>query len=400
MPARRSARSTGSGGPAPASSTRSGDAATRGCRGFAEGEGSRVGLPLLILEGSDVAGTVRTAVVGASGYIGVETLRLLHRHPGVTLIAITSERYAEKAVGEAFPALAGLFPGLVFRKLDPAGRAEGELVFRALPHKESMEVVPDLRKAGKRVVDLSADYRLHDWRAYEEWYGVPHTSKELLAEAVYGLPELHRDAIMTAGLVAVPGCYPTGAILALAPLLAHRLIDEQGIIVDAKTGISGAGRKPDLPYHFPEANEGVTPYGVPRHRHLPEMEQELSALAGIPLAVSFVPHLTPMTRGILTTAYAPLHGPAEQAALLDLYREYYRGAPFVRVSAALPSTRNVLASNYCDVSVRVDPRTRRVIALSAIDNLVKGGAGQGVQDMNLMCGSEETLGLEGAPVFP
>jgi len=337
--------------------------------------------------------------------MGAELLRLLSVHPKVTLTGITSDRLAGEPLGKAYPHLRGL-SDLRFHDLDPewvAGVAD--VVFLALPHMESQKTVPVLRGHGIRAIDLSADYRLHDADDYVTWYKAPHIDLPGLAEAVYGLPELHRKAIASASLVASPGCYPAGAVLATAPLLRSGLARLDGIVIDGKSGITGAGaqgRKIDPMYLFTEANENVQAYGIAAHRHTPEIEQELSALAGAPLRVAFTPHLVPLNRGLFTTASVPLATALTTSRLLDVYREFYAGEPFVRVLDAgeRPTTRAVVGSNYCDVTVVADPRTGRAVCVSAIDNLGKGGAANGVQNLNVMCGWSERTGLEAPPMYP
>ena len=257
-------------------------------------------------------------------------------------------------------------------------------------------------KRGVRVLDLSADFRLKDPAAYRTWYGFEHLAPSLLGEAVYGLPELHREEIAAARLVAVPGCYPTSAVLGFSPLLACGLADPETIVIDSISGVSGAGRKPELPTHFSEANESLKAYGVGKHRHTPEIEQELSGVAGRPVTVTFTPHLAPLTRGILTTITARLAAPRSTVDLLGVYREFYRGRSFVRVleEGHLPETKHVLHSNLCDVGLVSDARTGRVIVVSAIDNLVKGASGQAVQCFNLMAGLDERAGLWIPGLFP
>jgi len=348
---------------------------------------------------------VRVAVAGASGYMGAELLRLLLGHPRITVTGVTSERLAGELLGRAYPHLRGLTE-LAFHDLDAewlAGIADA--VFLALPHLESQRVVPVLRRRGVRAIDLSADYRLRDPNDYVTWYKAPHTDLAGLAEAVYGLPELHRKAIASAPLVASPGCYPAGAILATAPLLKRGLARLDGIVVDGKSGVTGAGaqgRKIEPMYLYTEANENVQAYGIASHRHTPEIEQELGALAGAPLRVAFTPHLVPLNRGLFTTASVPLTTTLSTAELLGVYREAYAGEPFVRVldEGERPTTRGVVGSNYCDVTVVADGRTGRAVCLSAIDNLGKGGAANGVQDLNIMFGWSERAGLEAPPVYP
>lgn len=343
----------------------------------------------------------KVAVIGASGYTGVELLRLLAGHQAVTVTCVTSRQQAGQTLGDAFPSLAGIYD-LTFEAIEPAALAgRADLVFLAVPHQAAMGMVPELLAAGCRVVDLSADYRLRDAAVYAEWYE-PHQTPELLSEAVYGLPELYREQVRGARLVANPGCYPTSVALALTPLLRNRLIDPATIIVDSKSGTSGAGRAAKVDTLYCEVNEGFKAYGLPRHRHTPEIEQTLSDAAGAKVTVSFTPHLLPVNRGILSTCYAALPDDVNLPALLDLYRQTYAGEPFVRIlpEGRLPNISQVRGSNFCDIGLVVDPRTRRVIVVSAIDNLVKGAAGQALQNMNLMLGLPEGEGLRGAAIFP
>ncbi len=345
---------------------------------------------------------LRIAIVGSSGYTGGELYRILLLHPSAIVTAVTSERSAGKPITDIFPHLSGL-TDLVCEPLDPEMIAKkADLAFLALPHVTAQEAAHRFHKLGVKVVDLSADYRLSDPALYEKWYEHSHQYPDLLKEAVYGLPELHRGKIKAASLVANPGCYPTSAILALAPLLAKKLVDTGSIVVDSKSGVSGAGRSPGLPYHFPEANEAFMAYKVGTHRHTPEIEQELSKLAGSAVTLSFTPHLVPMNRGILTTAYGKLSSQIDTEQLHALYQEFYRNEPFVRVLPVgrFPNVRNVRGSNFCDVGVYADPRTGGAVIVSAIDNLVKGASGQAVQNMNLMTGFEETAGLRFAALFP
>jgi N-acetyl-gamma-glutamyl-phosphate reductase len=348
---------------------------------------------------------LRIAVAGASGYMGAELLRLLSVHPKVQLTAVTSERLSGERLDRLFPHLRGL-SDLVFEDLKAERLAdEADLVFLALPHMESQQVVPVLRRLGRKAIDLSADYRLRDASLYTTWYKAPHVDAAGLKEAVYGLPELHRKEIVGAALIASPGCYPMGAVLAIAPLLKSGWGRAEGIVIDGKSGVTGAGaqgRKAEPMYLFTEANENVQAYGIGTHRHTPEIEQELSLAAGRAVVVSFTPHLLPLNRGLYTTASVPLVKPATTAELLGIYREFYAGEPFVRVldEGQRPTTRSVVGSNFCDVTVVADPRSGRAVCLSALDNLGKGGSGNGVQNLNIMMGWDERTGLEAPPVYP
>ncbi|MEX5216377.1 MAG: N-acetyl-gamma-glutamyl-phosphate reductase [Nitrospiraceae bacterium] len=355
----------------------------------------------------------RVAVAGASGYTGIELVRLLAQHPGVTLTAVTSEKSSGSAVAAVFPHLRNAVP-LTFEALAPdALSKQADVVFLALPHTKSMAPAASCLPAGTRVIDLSADYRLKDPRLFEQWYQTTHTHPDLLKQAVYGLPELHRSAIAQTQLVASPGCYPTAAILQLAPLVAQGLIVPDTVVIDAKSGISGAGRSPALPYHFPEAHESLEPYKIGLHRHIPEIEQELSnlndryaadhRLSGPgPVTVAFTPHLVPMNRGILSTAYCRLTRPmTDLRELRALYRDFYKDAPFVRLfEDTMPNPRHVRGSNYCDLAVHRDARAGWVITVAALDNLIKGAAGQAIQAMNLMLGYPETMGLTAPAAYP
>lgn len=344
----------------------------------------------------------KVAVAGASGYTGAELLRLLIRHPAVEVVAATSESYTGKPVTAVLPGLSG-FVDLSFEPLDPGRLAAGaEIVFLALPHTTSAPPVVSLLEAGCRVIDLSADFRLRDPEVYERWYQAAHAAPHLLSEAVYGLPELYREAIRRARLVAVPGCYPTGALLGLQPLVRAGQIALDSIIVSAASGTSGAGRKLDLPLHFSEANENFKAYAVACHRHTPEIEQELSRLAGREIVLLFTPHLVPMTRGILSTIYATPTSPVGLETVHELFDQAYKGEPFVRVlpPGTFPETKRVWGSNYCDIGIGIDSRTGRAIVITALDNLVKGAAGQAIQNMNAMLGLPETIGLETPAVYP
>lgn len=344
---------------------------------------------------------VKVAVVGASGYTGLELLRLLARHPEVEISSITSRQYAGQSIASVFPALANVVDQNCEAVDVDKIAAAADFVFTALPHKTAMEVVPGFLARGCRVVDLSADYRLRDRAVYEQWYQ-EHSSPELLEQAVYGLPELYREQIRQAALVANPGCYPTSIALALAPLLHHAVIDHRTLIIDSKSGTSGAGRSAKTASLFCEVNEGFKAYSVASHRHTPEIEQTLSAICGEAVIVNFTPHLLPVNRGILSTCYASLVADIDQSALCALYQHYYEQQPFVRImpGGQLPNVAFIKGSNFADLGFVVDERTRRVIVVAAIDNLVKGAAGQAIQNMNIMLQFPETLGIDVLPLFP
>jgi N-acetyl-gamma-glutamyl-phosphate reductase len=342
---------------------------------------------------------IRVGIVGATGYTGSELVRILSRHPFASLELMTSE----SRVGEAFSAVYPAFQGIEDRPLAPIAcvtKCDLDLVFLALPHGVSMEFVRDYGLERFRVIDLSGDFRLKSPDLYEEWYHHKHVAAESIPEAVYGLPEWYRPQIATARLVANPGCYPTSSILLLAPLIKHRLIRPEGIVVDSKSGVTGAGASARARTHFPDVFGNFRTYELLRHRHTPEMEQVLGDVAGEKVQLLFTPHLLPIDRGILTTVYAePLNG-ATPLKLRDAYRDCYTGERFVRIVDAPPAVKYVRGSNYCDVFVTHDPRTNRVVAVGTIDNLVKGAAGQAVQNMNIMFGWPEATGLEQGPLSP
>ncbi len=343
---------------------------------------------------------MRVAIAGASGYTGFELLRILSNHPSVRVSTITSRQQKGVRLDDFYPALRR-HCDLVFEDTDPDKLAStSELVFTAMPHQASMEIIPALLERGVKVVDLSADYRLRDPEVYGEWYSA-HKTPELLREAVYGLPELYREKIRTARLIANPGCYPTSVILALAPLLSRALIDPGTIIADSKSGVSGAGRGASLGVHYCEVNEGFKAYKVAQHRHTPEIEQELSVLAAKPVTISFTPHLVPMTRGILSTVYSNLKPGVEKADVDEAFRSFYKDEHFVRLCGDnLPVSLQVRGSNYCDLGWKVDPRTNRCIVISTIDNLTRGASGQAVCNMNIASGMPEDTGLKEAPWQP
>ena len=341
---------------------------------------------------------VKTAVVGASGYTGQELLRILLRHEGVELVCATSRQYAGQRVSDLFPRFRHV-PGadLCFTDSDVAAIAAtgAEAAFLALPHGVSAAYGRGLVEAGIRVIDLSADFRLNDPAVYEEFYGKPHPDVELMREAVYGMPEWHRAEIEKARIVGSPGCYPTSIILPLVPLLKAGLLLPDDIVVNSGSGVSGAGRKADVQYHFCECNESMRAYGVPRHRHLSEIEQELSAAAGRKLCITFTPHLMPVNTGIVTTTVAKLAPGTTLEQMTECFQKAYANCPFVRLMGpGKPAdTKNVTRTNFVDIGWAVDARTNRAVHMSAEDNVIKGAGGQGVHAFNIMFGFDETEGL-------
>lgn len=345
---------------------------------------------------------IGVGIVGATGYTGIELVRLLSRHPEADLVAAASRNYASKMLEEVYPQVSGRMGELVLAG-DPAVVVDAAAcVFLALPQGEAAPWVAAARRQGKKVIDLSADFRLQNGEVYRQWYRLEPPPADLLAAAVYGLPELHGPVIRESWLVANPGCYPTSAILALAPALSAKIIDPQSIIIDAKSGVTGAGRGLALGSLYPEINEGVHPYQVAAHRHTPEIEQEVGRLAGEQITVSFTPHLIPMSRGILSTVYARLAPGWDTGRVRQVYQEYYAGQPFVRLLPAgtWPHTKWVYGSNGCLLNLAVDSRTGRLVVAAAIDNLVKGASGQAVQNFNIMQGLPPATGLEGSGIFP
>ena len=344
---------------------------------------------------------VECAIIGGSGYTGCELLRILLSHSEVEVTCVTSRKLAGTKITACFPHLNSRSE-LIFEDFSPqAVSKKARVAFTAVPHQAAIPIVKDLLDRGMRVIDLSADFRIHDPAIYEAWYG-EHGQKGLLNQVIYGLPEIYHDQIENASLVANPGCYPTSVILPLYPLLKEGIISSHGIVVDSKSGASGAGRTSSTAFGFSEINEGFKAYKVCEHRHTPEIEQELSRAAGLSLTINFTPHLVPMTRGILTTSYAHLERSVSTADILELLKDFYSNAPFVRIleKGRFPDCHYVRGSNYCDIGARVCHRTNTLILISAIDNLVKGASGQAVQNMNIMCGIKESSGLEVLPLFP
>jgi len=341
---------------------------------------------------------IRAAVAGATGYAGAELVRLLAGHPIVDLTMITSRQYAGQRFDRVFPSMAGRVD-LVCEELDDDRIcAAADVIFTALPHKLPMKIAPEILKRGRKTIDLSADFRFNEAGVYEAAYQ-PHAAPQLLRESVYGLSEVYSSQIASARLVGNPGCYPTSALLPLIPLIKGGLVEPDGIVIDSKSGVSGAGRSPSLTVHHCEVNESFKAYKVSAHRHAPEMETILSREAGRGIVITFVPHLVPMTRGMLSTIYARPSGAATARTVQDCLAAFYAGRPFVRLRPpeALPDTLHVRGTNYCDIGFVLDERGRRLILMSAIDNLGKGAAGQAVQNMNLMFGLDETAGLDQIP---
>ena len=334
----------------------------------------------------------RVGILGATGYTAFELMKLLLRHPDAEIVLLTSRQEDCPHVSQVHPALTARLD-LCLQLADPPEiAAQCDVVFSCLPHAASAEIVKPIVDSGCQVIDFSADYRIRDRDVYEAWYQVTHPDADRIGRVPYGLPELFRESIVGAPLVANPGCFPTSAILPLAPLLSADLIEADGIIIDSKTGVSGGGRTPKLPFHYPECNESISSYGVGgAHRHTPEMDQFLSGAAGKPVEVLFTPHLTPMERGILSTIYATPQTGVSEEQLRDHLAQFYQDMPFVRVVDKPPATRQVSGTNFCDIALCVG--RGRVTIMSAIDNLIKGASGAAVQNFNLMCGFEETLAL-------
>ena len=345
---------------------------------------------------------MNVGIIGASGYTGAELARILCNHPEVNITVATSRQFAGQQLSSIFPNLRNRLDIVCENLSLEQLKDKADFFFTAVPHKTAMDIVPGLLSAGKKVVDLSADFRIRDRATYEEWYQ-PHTSAHLLVEAVYGLPEIYRESIVKSRLTANPGCYPTSIILGLAPLLEAGAIQHQTIIADSKSGTSGAGRAAQVGSLFCEVHDGFKPYKVGRsHRHTPEIEQELSSLAGEDITISFTPHLLPLSRGILSTVYSSLNPDFDQATIMELYQKKYSTQPFIRLlqEDIFPATQYVRGSNFCDIGFKIDHVTNRIIIMTTIDNVVKGAAGQAVQNMNLMCGFKEATGLEIVPLFP
>ena len=341
----------------------------------------------------------KIAIVGASGFTGSELARLLARHPQVEIIAITSQTHTGKPFSELHPQFFGILD-IPLVSAESVPNTDVDVIFLALPHKVSMEYVAKWKDLPAKIIDLSGDFRLSTPEVYRDWYQKKHTFPEGFKNAIYGLPELFADQIAKASLVANPGCYPTASILALAPLFAASIVEEDSVIIDAKSGLTGAGIKASETTHFSNVNENFKAYGIGVHRHTIEIEEQLSALANSDYTLQFTPHLLPVDRGILVTAYAKLKKPINQSKLDDIYQKFYKEKPFVRLRNSAPGIKDVRGSHYCDIFPIWDERTQRVIIISAIDNLLKGAASQAVHNMNLMLGLEESTGLHQIPLRP
>ncbi len=337
---------------------------------------------------------IRTGIIGASGFTGAELLRLLAAHPSLEVVFATGDTQAGTRAADLYPSLAGAYPDLVFVEWSPELLGDVELVFLGLPHGASQAIVPAVVEAGVKVVDLAADFRLSDPADYPRWYGEPHAAPELLGTFAYGLPELFRPDLVGSTRVAVPGCYPTAGNLALAPFVRSGTIELDGIVVDAASGVSGAGRPPKPHTTFCAVDEDFTAYGLLDHRHTAELDQVLGT------TVLFTPHLAPMNRGILATCYARPAADLDTAGALELLRDHYAGEPFVVVTDASPSTKATLGANTAQITARVDPRTGWLVVISAIDNLVKGASGQAVQCANIICDLDEAAGLPTVALYP
>ncbi|SMD41933.1 N-acetyl-gamma-glutamyl-phosphate reductase [Aquiflexum balticum DSM 16537] len=341
----------------------------------------------------------KIAIVGASGFTGSELARLLARHPQVEITAITSETHTGKLFSDLHPQFFGILD-MSLVSAESVSNSEVDIIFLALPHKISMEYAAKWKNLSAKIIDLSGDFRLSSPEVYKDWYLKEHTFPEGFKNAVYGLPELFADRIAKASLVANPGCYPTASILALAPLFAEGVVESDSVIIDAKSGLTGAGIKASEATHFSNVNENFKAYGIGVHRHTIEIEEQLSALGHFNSTIQFTPHLLPVDRGILVTAYATLKNPVKQNQLDEIYQKFYRGKTFVRLRNSPPGIKDVRGSHYCDIFPTWDERTQRVIIISAIDNLLKGAASQAVHNMNLMLGMEESIGLNQIPLRP
>lgn len=344
---------------------------------------------------------IKVGILGATGYAGIETVRILSSHPKAEIVRVVSQSFVGQKISDVYPNLRGICD-LECCALDEDDIASScDLVFTALPHGASKVVIPSLYKKGIKIIDLSGDFRYNDPVVYEKWYGEPHSAPDVLEKSVYGLCELHRDEIKSHRLIGNPGCYTTCSIMGLAPLVDAKVVDTKSLIIDAKSGVTGAGRSASLPNIYSEVNESLKAYKVATHRHTSEIEQELSLIAGEDIILSFTPHLVPMQRGIFATCYANLTKKITTKEAVDIFKEFYKGEKFVRVydEGTLPEIKHVAGSNYVGLGVVVDERLNRAVVISCIDNLIKGAAGQAVQNMNIICGFDEDTGLSCAGFY-
>lgn len=342
----------------------------------------------------------RVTILGASGYTGIELIRLLYRHPNIIINHATASKYAGREISDVFPHLTNAV-NIKLEQLDPSIiPSDTDIVFAALPHGASGKVIQEIHKNDIKIIDLGADFRLNK-QNYNKWYG-DHPCEELLDSAVYGLTELNREKISTAKLIANPGCYPTSSILPLAPLLESKVIENDNIIIDSKSGVTGAGRSPSQDTHFSEVNEGFKAYKIGEHRHRPEIEQQLSELTEIPVDVSFTPHLIPIDRGILSTIYVKMSDKYSTKDMIEILKNFYNNSKFIRIypEGKYPNTSYVRGSNFCDIGIRANPENKTAVIVSAIDNLVKGASGQAIQNMNIMLDLPEQTGIEFLPLYP
>ncbi|KNF09384.1 N-acetyl-gamma-glutamyl-phosphate reductase ArgC [Gottschalkia purinilytica] len=345
---------------------------------------------------------IKAGIIGATGYVGTELVRLLKNHNNVDIKFITSQSYIDKEYDSIYENFRDVFPMKCTEQNVELIANEVDVIFMALPHGIASKEIDSKILEKTKVIDLGADYRISDREIYENWYNTSHLSSELLDEAVYGLCEINREKIKKARLIANPGCYPTCSILTLAPLFKENIIDIESIIIDAKSGVTGAGRSLNIGTHYTECNESMKAYGIASHRHTPEIEEQLSCIANNNVFVSFTPHLIPMNRGILTTSYAKLKDKLTYEEVKKIYEKHYKDEYFIRLTKenVLPETKWVKGSNFCDIGFKIDDRTGRIIVVGAIDNMIKGAAGQAVQNMNILFGLDESTGINGVSIFP